>query len=789
MSRFIYQARGLRGLFALLFIFTMAFSANAQSSFILSSYQGADSSESFFPDGATLYMHVVTNELNVHQMKKMTWTIKKSHDDMMDHENEMESEFSGNFTNNFDSTFTASFDLSQLSEGGKWEWNAKFEDKNQHKVMLESYFYYKNYDQDSSYSYMEIKGYIQSIGEDSLVINGYVFYVDSNTVVEYKHDHNYSFSDLKVNDYVEVKARELADGTYLAERIELENSDDNHYTEIKAKGTIESVTDSSITVNGKSFTVDTQTKIKSHDHEYLSLSDLSVGMYVEIKAKILSDGSYLALEIEVEKREEYSMDIELKGEIDSVGTDYILVAGQKIVVDGQTKIELKEHQPGTLSDLQPGMKVEVKAYRLTDGTLLAREIEVENGNFPYDKIELTGAIDSVGTDFIQMLGYTVNVDSNTIIVDSHYMPITLADLLKGQIVKVKGYVQTDGSVQAYKIKVKELWTAFFKIEGTIEALGTDEVTVRGLTFRVDSSTAFYNYDGTPIQFGDLSVGQLVKIKAKIETEGSYLAVKVKLIDEKKTQIEVTGAIQYLTTDSIKVNGIMFFVDSNTVVYDLQDNPMNFSELALDQIVEVKGIMQADSSFWAVRIKVEDDPNLVTMSSSLMGKTENSLILADAEFKMTGSTVILNKNFEVIDLSSLTLGDNITIWAIPSNDGSYETLQIQDETNGSITSTEDLTTSPVIQSFVLKQNYPNPFNPSTTIEFNLSQNGFAKVKLEVFNMLGQKVQTLFNGVLNSGTYQFKWDGRNDAAQSVASGIYFYKLTVNQNVKIKQMVLIR
>lgn len=785
------QIKKPHGWITILLLFIMAFTVQAQSSFILSSAQNADSSESFFPEGATLYMKVTTTTLNVQQMKKMRWTIEKSHEGMMGDDWDMHSEFSGDFTNNMDSTFTASFDLSQLSYGGKWKWKAKLKDKLDHEVELESFFYYKDYsDQDSVYGYIEIEGSIQSIGEDSLVVNGYVFYVDSNTVVRADHDMSFSFSDLKVNDYVEVKAREQADGSYLAEWIKLEDSKgDHHDSEVEVKGNIEAVNDSSITVNGTVFIVNSQTVIKGHNHQNLTLADLSEGTFVEVKAQVQADGSYLALKIKVEERENYSLDVEIRGKIDSVGTDLLIVSAQQVFVTGQTEIKIHGHDQGSLADLQPGMKVDVEAYRANDGSLVAREIKVKNDNFPYERIEITGAVDSVGTDFIIVQGYTVYVDSNTIIVDAHYMPAALSDLVKGQIVKVKGTSQDNGSILADKIRVKELWNEFFKIEGKIEALGSDQLTVLGFTFQVDSNTVFIDEYGMFISFGDLTVGQLVKVKARVQPDGSYLALKVKLFDDQKSHIEVTGAIDSLLSDSILVNGIMFYVDSNTVVYDLQDSPIDFAQLFVGQIVEIKGVLQDDDSYYALRIKLEDDPNMVTMSSPLTGKTESSLIIGDTEYALTSSTVILNGNFEVIDLSDLNPGDNVTVWATPSGDGSYQTLQIQDETNGSITSTDGPGVTPVVQSFELKQNYPNPFNPATTIAFNLNGNGFAKVKLEVFNLLGQKVQTLFNGVLNSGSYRFKWTGRNEAGQAMASGIYFYKLTVNQSVQIKQMVLLK
>ncbi|MBU8934907.1 MAG: FG-GAP repeat protein [candidate division Zixibacteria bacterium] len=85
-------------------------------------------------------------------------------------------------------------------------------------------------------------------------------------------------------------------------------------------------------------------------------------------------------------------------------------------------------------------------------------------------------------------------------------------------------------------------------------------------------------------------------------------------------------------------------------------------------------------------------------------------------------------------------------------------------------------------YTLSQNYPNPFNPVTEITFTLPQ--ASRVRLEVFNMLGQEVSTIYDGGLKAGVHSFTWDG-----SSVASGVYFYRLTAGNFVETKKMVLIK
>jgi len=85
-------------------------------------------------------------------------------------------------------------------------------------------------------------------------------------------------------------------------------------------------------------------------------------------------------------------------------------------------------------------------------------------------------------------------------------------------------------------------------------------------------------------------------------------------------------------------------------------------------------------------------------------------------------------------------------------------------------------------FFLSQNYPNPFNPSTNIAFYLPAAG--KVDLTVYNILGQKVETLVDGYLDAGRHTVQWDASNQP-----SGIYFYRLKTDSNVETRKMSFVK
>ena len=91
-----------------------------------------------------------------------------------------------------------------------------------------------------------------------------------------------------------------------------------------------------------------------------------------------------------------------------------------------------------------------------------------------------------------------------------------------------------------------------------------------------------------------------------------------------------------------------------------------------------------------------------------------------------------------------------------------------------------------RGFALGQNYPNPFNPSTIIPYQLPT--AAQVRLEVFNVLGQRVATLVDEERPAGFHAAAWDATNAAGQAVAAGVYMYRLTAGGEQHTRRMVLI-
>jgi len=108
-------------------------------------------------------------------------------------------------------------------------------------------------------------------------------------------------------------------------------------------------------------------------------------------------------------------------------------------------------------------------------------------------------------------------------------------------------------------------------------------------------------------------------------------------------------------------------------------------------------------------------------------------------------------------------------------------QIQKIYSGS-TAIDDFQEHKIPETYLLRQNYPNPFNPETMISYELPENQF--VTLEIYNILGVKVDQLVAHNQSAGRYEIQWNSIH-----VSSGIYFYKLQTNNFVEIKKCLKLK
>ncbi|GAB4334276.1 MAG: hypothetical protein Kow0037_12860 [Calditrichia bacterium] len=95
-----------------------------------------------------------------------------------------------------------------------------------------------------------------------------------------------------------------------------------------------------------------------------------------------------------------------------------------------------------------------------------------------------------------------------------------------------------------------------------------------------------------------------------------------------------------------------------------------------------------------------------------------------------------------------------------------------------------------KSVLLHPNFPNPFNPTTTLSFEVAPDQLnSKVVLEIYNVIGQKVKTLFNGNVEPGIYTYEWNGTDDNGRLMPGGIYYAVMNAGGEQQVQKMIFIK
>ncbi|TSA25230.1 T9SS C-terminal target domain-containing protein [bacterium] len=119
------------------------------------------------------------------------------------------------------------------------------------------------------------------------------------------------------------------------------------------------------------------------------------------------------------------------------------------------------------------------------------------------------------------------------------------------------------------------------------------------------------------------------------------------------------------------------------------------------------------------------------------------------------------------------------------DYSYDEYGVNPRTPDDLVISSAVDENPNANTIIL-DNSPNPFSSQTEIKFSLKQS--ANVKIEIFNILGQKIKTVSDGYLNAGEHSVEWNGKDENGNSLSNGVYFYKMNTENSSIIKKMILL-
>lgn len=270
------------------------------------------------------------------------------------------------------------------------------------------------------------------------------------------------------------------------------------------------------------------------------------------------------------------------------------------------------------------------------------------------------------------------------------------------------------------------------------------------------------------------------------TEGKHhLSVRVKNLSLKTS----SGDLQSLALQPVSLDTVPDFSPFNAFDY-LGSVPVQLPADAESLVV--------DLTLWTENAEEVGSDTNPQISLEFKDDNEQSLTkISGPAFSATGS--IPEKEFRLaVSLATVTqaVGSKsvktaVKIEGLTPNSETFASLGHIYDFNKSVekssTEQEALTSNTLPQTTSLLASYPNPFNPETTIKYQVRDHG--QVRLNIYNLRGQKIRTLIDELRTPGLYETRWDGRDEYGQAVASGVYVIQIQAGNVIDARKITLLK
>ncbi|MDX1428903.1 MAG: DUF5666 domain-containing protein [Rhodothermales bacterium] len=351
-------------------------------------------------------------------------------------------------------------------------------------------------------------------------------------------------------------------------------------------------------------------------------------------------------------------EFEIEGLVTDIGDDFIAVAGRKIVVTPDTEVEDDSDRLIRLSDIHVGDRVHVRGV-VREGTPIAIRIELKGHD--QNQVEFTGMIEEILDRAIVMFGRTLHVTERTEIINSEGQSIPFSALEVGMMAAVKVRVDMDRLV-LLRIKVRAFDNLEFEVKGFVTEIRDRAFALQGHFIAVTEDTEFIGPNGMAAEFADLNVGDFVQVHGFFNGDRVPVARRVKIEDRPgPREFHVEGFIRDIGDRAIAVAGLKIFIDENTRILGLNNEPIEFGMLQVGDYVEVSGFVRDDGTPLAKLIEVEDpDRHEIAVSGEVQRKGDNVLVVRHIPFEVTDRTEIFDERGEPFPFEQIEVGMFVSI---------------------------------------------------------------------------------------------------------------------------------
>jgi hypothetical protein len=609
---------------------------------------------------------------------------------------------------------------------------------------------------------VEATGVIEALGAADVTVGGYTFAVTAATEIR-GEDGDLTIDDLALGMLVEAEGSYTPAGLLVAEEIEVE---DGNGGRVEVEGRITALADSALTVGGVPFRITGATEIRGPGDP--TAADLAVGIYVEVRGHFAAAGA-VADRIEIEEGDD---EVEVRGPIEALGDASLTVQGHAFAVTPATRIEGDDHQPMAFEDLAVGVFVEVHGAFAPDGGLVATRVEVEG--FGEDEVEFTGAVEALDDSAITVSGLTFAVTDQTAITDDQNHPIPFGALVVGMVVEIRGAYGPAGVLTATDIHVEDVFEDEVEAKAALDAVADSTVVLLGRPFLVGPATRILGLDGQPIALADLAAGQVVEVHARLDVDGSLVALRIERDDTPADHIRLKAAVTAVGAAGVEVVGVAFVVDDATVILDRDGDPATLADLAAGQRVDVDGVVEGGVRR-ATRIEIERAAQAAGLVSTVGA---GGFGLPGLHVTYDAATLFVDEAGRPFSPGQLAAGHVVRVYGTATAAATVAASRVVASLAGAV-GTEGGAPAARVE---LGAPAPNPVAGTATLRYTLAEP--AVVSLTVLDALGREVRRLVDAPTAAGAHEARFD-----AAGLPAGVYVVRLTAGGASAVRRVTVVR
>ncbi len=536
---------------------------------------------------------------------------------------------------------------------------------------------------------------------------------NSETIITNEDGDELGFGDLQEDDYVKALVYapitlSLEEASFLAKEVIVREDDSSE--PIVVEGEIDEIGPSIARYNGwirvadLEFLISPTAEILDEDGNEISSSDLNIGDFVRVHGREIlpaveeDDDDIPLVAFKIEVLEDAPPLTELRGDVIAIDDNArcfdlsVAVANaerlHEVCTDNRTFIRKASGEPLDFEDLEAGDEVLVRgeASDTANSRLLAVEIVVFGSDSQL--VTIQGAIqaieqapvafaDAFGVIILREKAFMVTPDTE--LIDPNGEPLEFEELEVGDLVRATGRrLDSTRALLAVRVKLLRNLPPPVPVEfrGIIESIHPErsQLVVRGILVKVTDDTDIRDTNGEDLGFGDLEVGNRVKVSGVRSPERpGVLAREILLLEEPGGQVEFTGPITEIPSNdppTLLVAGRVVFATSGTVILDLDNRLIRFEDLSIGQIVEVEGtranrpapedtdrIPAVDAS----KIEVESLGSIRFHVSGILGEMDGDIwSVGERRFRVTDDTDFALVSGEPLEAEDFQSGDYVDV---------------------------------------------------------------------------------------------------------------------------------